>query len=376
MMKIQLPPSSHKRVAVVGSGPAGMCCAGELARLGHQVTLLEALHKPGGVLAYGIPDFRLPKWIVENEFLQLERMGVKIECNMPIGPLKSVPDLMREGIVGDEGAYDAVSLCIGAGAPIFLGIPGENYNGVLSANEFLTRINLMRATDDAIGGDISGSWTPVLGDEISGKKRLAVIGAGNTAMDVARSAVRLTRRWGGEVYMIYRRPLSEAPARKEEVHHMLDEGVNFIELTNPVEVLAGDDGWVNGLRCTKNEVTEGLVKTTGKNLRRAVKLLPDSEHFIPMDVIIPCICTMANEVLPSTFTEMELTNKGYIIADAHGATNVRGVYAAGDIVTGAATVIEAGGLGQRCAQAIDKWLRTDMAHWPQRGPAKSVAKLA
>ncbi|HEX9092796.1 MAG TPA: NADPH-dependent glutamate synthase [Coriobacteriia bacterium] len=320
-----------RRVAVVGSGPAGLACAGELARLGHAVTVFESLHAPGGVLVYGIPEFRLPKAIVSAEIDILVEMGVRIETDVVIGATYTVDEL-----IADEG-FDAVFVGSGAGLPLFLGIPGENLNGVYSANEFLTRVNLMRAYEFPGRAD-----TPVW----RGRK-VAVIGGGNVAMDSARTALRLGAE---EVFLVYRRTEAEMPARREEVHHAEQEGVEFKMLCSPVEVV-GHDGWVTGLVATRMEL--GDPDESG---RRASVCVLDSEFTIDCDTVIVALGTRANPLLTSAAPDLELTRRGYIVTDGDGATSKPGVFAGGDIVTGSATVILAMGAGKKAARAIDSYL--------------------
>ena len=321
---------SGKRVAVVGSGPAGLACAGELRRFGHAVTIFESLHATGGVLTYGIPEFRLPKHIVQAEVGLLEEMGVEIVCDVVVGATYTIDDLMTE-----EG-FDAVFVGNGAGLPIFLGIPGENLNGVYSANEFLTRVNLMRAYE------FPRADTPVW----RGRK-VAVVGGGNVAMDAARTAKRLG---ADEVFLVYRRTADEMPARKEEVHHASDEGVEFKMLCSPVEIL-GKDGWVTGI--VANTMELGEPDASG---RRAPGCVMGADFTIDCDTVIVALGTRANPLLPKTTPDMEISKRGYIVTDENGATSKPGVYAGGDIVTGSATVILAMGAGKRAARAMDEWL--------------------
>lgn len=318
--------------AVVGSGPAGLACAGELRRFGHAVTIFESLHAPGGVLTYGIPEFRLPKSIVEAEIGMLEAIGVEIRVNHVIGRVATVDDLMR-----DEG-FDAVFVGVGAGLPSFLGIPGENLNGVFSANEFLTRVNLMRAYAFPTGSD-----TPVW----RGRK-VAVVGGGNVAMDAARTALRLGAE---EVFLVYRRSEDEMPARLEEVQHAKEEGVSFKLLCSPVEI-RGRDGFVTGLVATRMELGE-----PDESGRRAPVCVLGSEFEIDCDTVIVATGTRANPLVADAAPGLELTARGYIVAGDDGETNLPGVFAGGDIVTGAATVIQAMGAGKKAARAIDRWLR-------------------
>lgn len=319
------------RVAVVGSGPAGLACAGELRRFGHAVTIFESLHATGGVLTYGIPEFRLPKSIVQAEVGLLEEMGVEIRCDVVVGATYTVDDLL-----GEEG-YHAVFVGNGAGLPMFMGIPGENLNGVYSANEFLTRVNLMRAYE------FPRSDTPVW----RGRK-VAVVGGGNVAMDAARTAKRLGAE---EVFLVYRRTEEEMPARREEVHHAREEGIEFKMLCSPAAVI-GKDGWVTGLNAQRMEL--GEPDASG---RRAPVCVLDSEFIIDCDTVIMALGTRANPILTSTTPDLELTPRGYIAADETGATSKPGVFAGGDIVTGSATVILAMGAGKRAARSIDEWLK-------------------
>jgi len=323
---------SGLRCAVVGSGPAGLACAGELAQLGHEVTIFESLHAPGGVLSYGIPEFRLPKDIVNAEIDMLSEIGVRIVTNTVVGQLVTVPELLAE-----EG-FDAVFIGSGAGLPVFLGVPGENLNGVYSANEFLTRVNLMRAYE------FPTSDTPVW----RGRK-VAVVGGGNVAMDAARTAIRLGAE---DVFLVYRRTEDEMPARREEVHHAREEGVEFKMLCSPVEVV-GHDGWVTGITATRMELAE--PDSSG---RRAPVCVLDSEFTIDCDTVISAVGTRANPLLTKAAPDLELSARGYIVTDDDGTTNLPGVYAGGDIVTGAATVILAMGAGKKAAQAMDRWMRS------------------
>lgn len=321
---------SGKRVAVVGSGPAGLACAGELRRFGHAVTVFESLHATGGVLTYGIPEFRLPKHIVQAEVGLLEEMGVEIRCDVVVGATYTLDELLTA-----EG-YDAAFVGNGAGLPMFMNIPGENLNGVYSANEFLTRVNLMRAYE------FPKADTPV----IRGRK-VAVVGGGNVAMDSARTALRL----GAEgVFLVYRRSEDEMPARKEEVHHAREEGVQFKMLCSPEEIL-GHDGWVTGMTATRMEL--GEPDASG---RRAPVCVRDSEFVIGCDTVIMAIGTRANPLLTATTPDLEVSKRGYIVVDERGATSKPGVFAGGDIVTGSATVILAMGAGKRAARSIDEWL--------------------
>ncbi len=322
---------SGKRCAVAGSGPAGLACAGELARLGHQVTIFESLHAAGGVLTYGIPEFRLPKSIVAAEIEALTIMGVEIVTDFVVGRLATVEELMSE-----EG-FDAVFLGTGAGLPSFMGIPGENLNGVYSANEFLTRVNLMRAYE------FPKADTPVW----RGRK-VAVVGGGNVAMDAARTALRLGAE---EVFLVYRRTAEEMPARAEEVHHAREEGVEFKMLCSPLEI-RGREGWVTGIVATRMEL--GEPDASG---RRSPVCVLDSDFEIECDTVIMAVGTRANPLTRDAAPELELSKRGYVATDEDGATSIPGVYAGGDIVTGAATVILAMGAGKRAATAMDRYLR-------------------
>jgi glutamate synthase (NADPH/NADH) small chain len=323
-------PANGRRVAIVGSGPAGLSCAHDLAKNGYEVTVFEALHKAGGVLEYGIPEFRLPKeTVVKHEIDNLRALGVRIETNVIIGRTLTV-----DALLNDE-AFDAVFIASGAGLPKFMNIPGENLNGVVSANEFLTRNNLMRAYDTA-------SDTPIYTG-----RRVAVVGGGNVAMDAARSALRL----GAEVTVVYRRTEKELPARVEEVHHAREEGITFRMLTNPVAVLGDERGWVRGLRCVCMEL--GDPDESG---RRSPKVIPGSEFEIETDVVIMSLGTSPNPLIASTTEGLAINRWQCIVADEHGATSRKGVFAGGDIVTGAATVILAMGAGRKAAAAIHRFL--------------------
>ncbi|RKY60466.1 MAG: glutamate synthase (NADPH), homotetrameric [Candidatus Latescibacterota bacterium] len=325
-----LPPPTGKKVAVVGSGPSGLTAAADLAKMGHKVVIFEGLHVPGGVLVYGIPEFRLPKSIVQAEVDFVRSLGVEIRTNWVIGKIRTVDELLEE--------YDAVYIATGAGAPTFMGIPGENLNGVYSANEYLTRVNLMKAYQ-----------FPEADTPVRRGRKVAVIGGGNVAMDAARTA----RRLGADVTVIYRRSRAEMPARLEEVHHAEEEGVNFQFLTNPVRYIGNDDGWVVAAECIRMEL--GEPDSSGR--RRPVPV-PGSEFTIEVDQVIVAIGTHANPLVPSTTRDLKLNERGYIVVDPEtGATSREGVFAGGDIVTGAATVIEAMGAGKRAARAIDAYLR-------------------
>ena len=321
----------NKKVAVIGSGPAGVTCAGDLAKKGYDVTVFEALHEFGGVLVYGIPEFRLPKErVVKKEIENVKALGVKFENNVVIGKSITVDELMEK-----EG-FDAVFIGSGAGLPKFMGIPGENANGVFSANEYLTRSNLMKAFR-------SDSDTPIM----IGKK-VAGVGGGNVAMDAARTALRL----GSEVHVIYRRSEAELPARVEEVHHAKEEGIIFDLLTNPVEILSDENGWVSGIKCVKMEL--GEPDASG---RRSPVEIEGSEFIIDVDVVIMSLGTSPNPLISSTTTGLELNKRRCIVADEEfGRTSKEGVFAGGDAVTGAATVILAMGAGRAAANGIDEYL--------------------
>lgn len=324
-------PNGH-RVAVVGSGPSGLTCAGDLAKKGYDVTVFEALHTAGGVLVYGIPEFRLPKAIVEKEIDGLRALGVKIETNTVIGKTLTVEELMH------EGGFEAVFIGSGAGLPRFMGIPGESLKGVYSANEFLTRVNLMKAYRP-------GSATPV-----EEARRVAVVGGGNVAMDAARCAMRLGAE---EVSVVYRRSLEELPARREEVEHAMEEGIEFRLLTNPVEILGDGSGFVGGLRCVRMEL--GEPDASG---RRSPVELPGSEFLLECDCVIMAIGTSPNPLIKSTTAGLEINRRGGIVVEeSTGKTSLDGVYAGGDAVTGAATVILAMGAGKTAASAIDDYLK-------------------
>ncbi|MDA8169778.1 MAG: NADPH-dependent glutamate synthase [Nitrospiraceae bacterium] len=324
-----LPPPTGKKVAVVGSGPAGLTCAYDLAKQGHKVFIFEALHAPGGVLFYGIPEFRLPKDIVRREIESLRKMGVEIVTNAVIGKLITVDELLDD--------YDAVFISTGAGLPKFMNIEGENLNGVYSANEFLTRVNLMRAYQ-----------FPEYDTPIRVGERVAVVGGGNVAMDAARNALRLGAR---EVTLVYRRSEVELPARKEEVHHAREEGVRFELCVNPARIIGGN-GWVEAIECVRMDLCEA-----DESGRRSPKPITGSEFQIPVDTVIMAIGTGANPLVPQNTKGLALTKRGYIAADEEtGKTSREGIYAGGDIVTGSATVISAMGAGRRAARAIHKYL--------------------
>ena len=325
------PISNGHKVAIVGSGPAGLTCAGDLAKLGYEVTIFEALHLAGGVLVYGIPEFRLPKSIVQKEIDGLKALGVKVETNMVIGRTISIEELK------DEYGFEAVFVGSGAGLPKFMNIPGENLKGVFSANEFLTRVNLMKAYK-------ATSTTP-----IKQNKNVAVVGGGNVAMDAARCALRL----GAEnVYIVYRRGMEELPARKEEVEHAIEEGIIFKLLTNPVEILGDETGTVSGMKCV--EMMLGEPDASG---RRRPIVKPNSEHTIEVDCVIMSLGTSPNPLIKSTTSGLSTESWGGIIVDENGLTSVEGVYAGGDAVTGAATVILAMGAGKTAAAGIDEYIQ-------------------
>ncbi len=321
--------SNGHKVAVIGSGPSGLACAGDLAKKGYKVTIFEALHTAGGVLVYGIPEFRLPKAIVKKEIEGLKALGVDIQTNVVIGKTISIDELQS-----DYG-YEAVFIGSGAGLPMFMNIPGENYKGVYSANEFLTRINLMKAY-------VEGSDTPV-----QRPAKVAVVGGGNVAMDAARCAKRL----GAEVYIVYRRGMEELPARREEVEHAEEEGIIFKLLTNPVEILGDEGGNVCGMRCVEMEL--GEPDASG---RRKPVVKVGSEFELDVDCVIMSLGTSPNPLIKSTTEGLETTSKGCIVANEDGLTSRDGVYAGGDAVTGAATVILAMGAGKTAAAAIDEKL--------------------
>ena len=325
------PQSNGHKVAVVGSGPAGLTCAGDLAKKGYEVTVYEALHLAGGVLVYGIPEFRLPKSIVQKEVDGLKAMGVKVETNIVVGRTITIDELM------EENGFEAVFVGSGAGLPMFMHIPGENLKGVYSANEFLTRINLMKAYRE-------DSDTPIM--DLKGKK-VAVVGGGNVAMDAARCAKRL----GAEVYVVYRRGMEELPARKEEVEHAEEEGIIFKTLNNPVEILADENDNVNKIRCIKMEL--GEPDASGR--RRPIEV-PGSEFELDVDCVIMALGTSPNPLIKSTTKGLEINKKGGIVVNEDGLTSREHVYAGGDAVTGAATVILAMGAGKTAAKAIDEAL--------------------
>jgi glutamate synthase (NADPH/NADH) small chain len=338
-------PSTGKRVAVIGAGPAGLTCAGDLAKMGHDVTLFESLHAPGGVLMYGIPEFRLPKSVVHTEVDYVQSLGVELRLNSVVGKLYTVDELLENG-------YDAVFLGTGAGLPRWLRVPGENYNGVYSANEFLTRSNLMRAY-------LFPQWdTPIMI-----RPCVAVVGAGNVAMDSARSALRLG---ADEVHIVYRRARDQAPARLEELENAEEEGIIFHWLTNPVEIYGTEKGWVRGMRLQKQQL--GEPDSSGRP--RPVPIL-GSEYDMDVDMIVVAIGTSPNPMVFTDTPSLERTRRGTVVAiEQTGRTKKPRVWAGGDILTGAATVISAMGAGKRSAADIDAFLKdSDQAWWvePQEG---------
>jgi len=329
----QIKKKTGKKVAIVGSGPAGLSCAGDLIRMGHGVTVFEALHEPGGVLIYGIPEFRLPKEIVKKEIDALKKLGVVFETNAIIGLTDTVDELLNNG-------FDAVFIAVGAGLPYFLNIPGENLNGVYSSNEFLTRVNLMKAYC------FPEFDTPVFNCK---DKNVAVFGGGNTAMDAVRTSKRLGAK---NAYIIYRRSDAEMPARKEEIHHAKEEGIEFIFLSNPTEFLGDENGWLNGVKLQKMEL--GEPDASGR--RRPVPI-PGSEYILQIDMAVIAIGNGSNPIIQKTTPDIQYNKWGNIIVDeATMKTSKEGVFAGGDIVTGGATVILAIGAGRKAAAAIDEFL--------------------
>jgi glutamate synthase (NADPH/NADH) small chain len=324
------PARSGKSVAIVGAGPGGLTAAGELARRGHAVTVYEALHQPGGVLSYGIPEFRLPNEIVKHEVHRLEALGVNIECNVVIGRTYTLDDLRER--------FDALFISVGAGLPVFLGIPGEGLKGVYTANEYLTRVNLMQAYA------FPDADTPILHGD-----RVVVIGGGNVAIDAVRTARRLG---AGQASIVYRRTRLEMPARVEEIHHAEEEGVSFEFQVSPTAIEGNADRWVTGLRCVDTEL--GAPDGSG---RRAPVPIKESERVIPCDTVVVAVGTRANPLLTSASPDLALTDRGYLVADERGMTNLPGVFAGGDIVRGSATVILAMGDGKRIAGVIDAFLQ-------------------
>ena len=329
-VKPVVAPANGHKVAVIGSGPAGLACASDLAKLGYEVTVFEALHRPGGVLEYGIPEFRLPKEkVVAAEIASVKALGVKIETNVIAGRTVTIDSLL------DEEGFDAVFVGSGAGLPRFMNIPGEHYNGVFSANEFLTRNNLMKAYRDDYD-------TP-----IHAGKKVVVVGGGNVAMDAARTALRL----GAETTIVYRRTEKELPARVEEVHHAKEEGIQFAMLTNPVEVIGDEKGWVKAVKCIRMELGE-----PDESGRRSPVEVPGSEFEIETDTVIMSLGTSPNPLIAKTTAGLETTRRGCLVADENGATTRPGVFAGGDAVTGAATVILAMGAGRKAAEAIHEYI--------------------
>ena len=326
-----IPETNGHRIAVIGSGPSGLTCAGDLARMGYEVTIFEAFHKAGGVLVYGIPEFRLPKAIVQNEIDNLISMGVKLVTNAVVGRAVSIDELFEDG-------FEAVFIGSGAGLPQFMNIPGENLLGVYSANEYLTRINLMKA------------YLPEYDTPIKIAKRVAVVGGGNVAMDAARCAKRMGAE---EVYIVYRRSLEELPARREEVHHAMEEEVVFKLLNNPVAVLGDENGYVKGLECIKMEL--GEPDESGRRCPLAIK---GSNFVLDVDAVIMAIGTSPNPLIKSTTEGLEANRRGCIVADETAATSRKGVFAGGDAVTGAATVILAMGAGKTAAESIDNFIKS------------------
>ena len=320
-----------KKVAIIGSGPAGLACASDLAKWGYDVTIFEALHKAGGVLEYGIPEFRLPKEaVLKREVDAVKSLGVKIETDVIIGRTVTIDSLM------DDEGFEAIFVGTGAGLPKFMGIPGENLNGVFSANEFLTRNNLMKAFRDDY-------MTP-----IHAGRKCCVVGGGNVAMDAARTALRL----GADTSIVYRRTEVELPARKEEVHHAKEEGIDFRMLTNPVEIIGDENGWVKALKCIRMELGE-----PDESGRRSPVPIPGSEFEIPTETVIMALGTAPNPLIVNTTNGLEATRRGGLVADEEGRTTREGIFAGGDAVTGAATVILAMGAGRKAAKAIDEYLK-------------------
>lgn len=327
----ELPVSNNHKVAVVGAGPSGLTCAGDLAKLGYKVTIFEAFHTSGGVLMYGIPEFRLPKEIVQKEISKLKKLGVEIMHDMVIGKVLSIDEIMEMG-------YEAIFIGSGAGLPRFMGIEGESLIGVCSANEYLTRINLMK-------GYLEEYDTPVIKS-----KSVAVVGGGNVAMDAARSALRM----GAEhVYIVYRRSEAEMPARKEEIHHAKEEGVEFLTLNNPVKIIGDEDGRVCGMECIKMELGE-----PDESGRRRPVAVEDSNYVLEVDTVIMSIGTSPNPLIRITTTGLEANKRGCLVVDEDMLTTKEGVYAGGDAVTGAATVILAMGAGKTAAESIDEYIKS------------------
>ncbi|MBP5267312.1 MAG: NADPH-dependent glutamate synthase, partial [Ruminococcus sp.] len=328
--EVDLPEPTGHKVAIIGAGPSGLTAAGDLAKMGYDVTVFEAFHTAGGVLMYGIPEFRLPKTIVQHEIDNLTKMGVKIMTNMVIGKVLSVDELF-------EMSYEAVFVGSGAGLPRFMGIDGEGLIGVYSANEYLTRINLMKAYRKEYA-------TPIMKSQ-----KVAVVGGGNVAMDAARSALRIGAK---KVYVVYRRSLEELPARKEEVHHAMEEGVEFLTLNNPVELLGDDNGRVRAMVCRKMELGE-----PDESGRRSPVAIEGSDYELDVDTVIMAIGTSPNPLIRNTTPGLDVNKRGCLIVDDTEATTKKGVYAGGDAVTGAATVILAMGAGKKAAAAIDAYIK-------------------
>jgi glutamate synthase (NADPH/NADH) small chain len=333
---------SGKSVAIIGAGPGGLTAAGELARRGHDVTIFEALHVPGGVLSYGIPEFRLPNEIVEHEVHRLEALGVKVECNVVVGRTFTLDEIRKN--------FDAIFVSVGAGLPVFLGVPGEGLKGVYTANEYLTRVNLMQAYA------FPDADTPVLHGD-----RVLVVGGGNVAVDAVRTARRLG---AAHATIVYRRSRPEMPARDEEIHHAEEEGVAFEFQVSPIAIEGDADHWVTGLRCV--DTTLGEPDASG---RRTPTIIEGSERVIPCDTVIVAVGTRANPLLTSSSPDLALTNRGYLAVGTDGMTNLPGVFAGGDIVRGSATVILAMGDGKRIAGAIDDYLNATNVHVTARGDA-------
>ena len=329
--QLEKPASNGHKCAVIGAGPSGLTCAGDLAKMGYDVTVFEALHLAGGVLVYGIPEFRLPKSIVQNEIENLKALGVKVETNVVVGRTIEVDELFEQG-------FEAIFIGSGAGLPRFMNIPGENLKGVYSANEFLTRVNLMKAYRE-------GSDTP-----IKNNKNVAIVGGGNVAMDAARCAKRL----GAEnVYIVYRRGEEEMPARNEEIEHAKEEGIIFRTLTNPVEILGGENKFVTGMKCVEMELGEPDASGRRRPVEKA-----GSEHVLDVDCVVMSIGTSPNPLIRNTTKGLETNKHGCFIADEQGLTSREGVYAGGDAVTGAATVILAMGAGKTAAKAMDEYIKS------------------
>lgn len=331
---VEIPPSTHKKVAIIGAGPSGLACAGDLAKLGHEVTVFEALHIAGGVLMYGIPEFRLPKSIVQREIDFIKQLGVKFELNSIVGKLYTIDELKT------DFGFDAFYIGTGAGLPHFMNLPGENLNGVYAANEFLTRSNLMKAYE-----------FPAYATPTRVGKRVAVLGGGNVAMDAARTALRLGAE---ESYIVYRRSLEELPARKEELEHAQEEGIQFMLLTSPIEFKGDETGQVTSMICQRYEL--GEPDASG---RRRPVVIEGSEFEMPIDTVVVAIGQGPNPILTKSTKGLSLDKRGTIVADeVTGQTSLDGVFAGGDVVTGAATVILAMGAGKKAAVAIDDYLKT------------------